>query len=274
MTAPCRLVSAFVTGWPIPKSLIYNKCDGVTAPDPWTPRSLPIPDGGKTKNFHLSHLSWNWRICIATCCRLNYCPSCRPRHFSDLPRISRGVYPRGGISFPEAEANFDLFRAVSTCFDQKINPKEKIAPFLDVFVTFRSKSLFGCGFRRRSNGQVRNPATCCRCVAFHVASQVIDYQDLLPCCLFWTQNAPAPLDQPQRIGREGAIRAGSRGHTLPSCFSFSKVRPTTSRGFLLDSCSTTYQRVPPRVSQYSNTAGQSILSSVMMDSGLPPWGLT
>ncbi len=43
VTAPCRVVTVFVTGCPMLKSLIYNNCDGVTAPDPWTPR--PLPDG-------------------------------------------------------------------------------------------------------------------------------------------------------------------------------------------------------------------------------------
>ncbi len=38
VTAPCRVVSAFVTGQTMPKSLTDNNCYGVTAPDPWTPR--------------------------------------------------------------------------------------------------------------------------------------------------------------------------------------------------------------------------------------------
>jgi hypothetical protein len=40
VTAPCRVVTAFVTGCPMPKSLTDNKCDGVAAPDPWTPRPV------------------------------------------------------------------------------------------------------------------------------------------------------------------------------------------------------------------------------------------
>ncbi len=38
VTASCRVVTAFVTGSPMLKSLTINICDGVTAPDPWTPR--------------------------------------------------------------------------------------------------------------------------------------------------------------------------------------------------------------------------------------------
>jgi hypothetical protein len=45
--APCRVVTAFVTGFPMLKSLTDNICDGVTAPQPWTPRprrstALPV----------------------------------------------------------------------------------------------------------------------------------------------------------------------------------------------------------------------------------------
>ena len=38
VTALCRVVSAFVTGSPMLNPLTINICDGVTAPDPWTPR--------------------------------------------------------------------------------------------------------------------------------------------------------------------------------------------------------------------------------------------
>ncbi len=83
VTAPCRVVSAVVTGCPMRKSLTDNKCYGVTAPDPWTPR----PGG--------------W---------YGGCPNPNPNQCGTFPQFC-------------ATIQFGPFRSVSTCFDQKINPR-------------------------------------------------------------------------------------------------------------------------------------------------------
>jgi hypothetical protein len=47
----------------------------------------------------------------------------------------------------------------------------------------------GSGGRRsrsaEKEAEAKKPATCCHFVAFRVASQVVDYQHLLPCCRFF-----------------------------------------------------------------------------------------
>ncbi|MGP8198545.1 MAG: hypothetical protein ACLQU4_03475 [Limisphaerales bacterium] len=62
VTAPCRVVPAFVTGCPMLKPLIDNMCDGVTAPDPWTPcprSSVALPAFAGMSISRFTRLSWS-----------------------------------------------------------------------------------------------------------------------------------------------------------------------------------------------------------------------